>query len=147
MKDNDVYRWHWKPGMEPMFGRYSNRAVVVDGELLDTFWHDWRQDKHRVDPDRAELTFLGNIDECREIKSWEVPYYDPADVISMAHSNNSGAPIYLTLTAGKSQSWMLARAEEKLADAQRAKERAERDIAEWNEKVSRVKAGDLEVYL
>jgi len=146
-KENDIYRWSCKEGRKPIIGCYAHLAVFVDGALRDTFWHDWRTGGSRIDLDRVELKLLGNIDECREIRKWDVPYYDPADIIDMAHCNNSGASIYLKLTAEKSQTWMLARAEEKFAEANRAKERAERDITDWAYKIKQIKAGDLEVYL
>lgn len=146
LKENDICRWHWKLGRAPIVGCYAHLGVVVGGCLRDTFWYDWKT-RSEIEVDRVELTLLGNIDECREIKRWDVPYYDPADIIDMSHSNNSSAPVYLKTSASKSQEWMLARAEEKHEAAVRAKDRADRDITEWADKVSRIKAGDLEVYL
>jgi len=145
-KENDIYRWHWKLGKEPLFGCYAGIGVFVGGGLRDTFWHDWKT-RSEIDLERADLTLLGNIDECDVISRWQTVYYDPADIIDMNHANTSTAPVYLKRSAEKSQKWMLARTKEKFAEANRTKERAERDIAELQDKIKRIKAGDLEVYL
>jgi len=145
-RENDIYRWRWKDGKALIVGCYSWRAVFFNGALRDVYWHDWRTSSS-IDLDRVDLTLIGNIDDCRQIKVWDLPYYDPSDVIDMRHANDSNGPIYLKLTAEKSQEWMLARAEEKFAVAQRAKSGAERDIADLQDKLKRIKAGDLEVFL
>lgn len=145
-KENDIYRWAWKEGRAPIIGHYAHLAVFSGGALRDTYWCDWKTQSH-IELDRVDLTLLGNIDECDVISRWQRAYYDPSDVIDMAHNNNSNAPIYLKRTATKSQEWMLARAEEKFAEANRSKERAERDITDWAYKIKQIKAGDLEVYL
>lgn len=145
-RENDIYRWHWLEGKAPIIGCYAHLAVFADGAPRDTYWHDWRTQSH-LDIDRVDLTLLGNIDDYREINRWEATYYDPSDIIDMRHANNSNAVMYLRKTAAKSQAWMLARAEEAFAKAQQAKSSAERDIVELQDKLKRIKAGDLEVYL
>jgi hypothetical protein len=145
-KENDIYHWSWKEGRAPIVGCYAHLAVFTGGALRDTYWHDWKTQSH-IELDRVELTLLGNMDECDVISRWQTAYYDPADVIDMAHANSSNAPVLLKRTATKNQEWMLARTEEKFAEANRAKERAERDIADLQDKLKRIKAGDLEVYL
>jgi hypothetical protein len=141
-RENDVFRWHWKLGRAPIVGCYAHLAVFLNGGLRDTFWYDWPTRSY-IDLDRVDLTLLGNIDDCVEIKRWDVPYYDPADIIDMSHSNNSRAPIYLKKSATKSQEWMLSVAENKFAEAQRAKESAERDIARLQDVLKQIRAGDL----
>jgi hypothetical protein len=145
-RENDIYRWFWKEGCKPIVGCYAYLAVFSEGGLRDTYWHDWRNASN-VDLGRVDLQLLGNIDECREIHRWERPYYDPADMIDMAHGNNTHAPLYLKLTATKSQESLLSHAKEKSDKARRDKEWAERAIAEWEEKINRIEGGDLEVYL
>ncbi|NTJ67576.1 hypothetical protein G6M50_06330 [Agrobacterium rhizogenes] len=145
-RENDIYSWAWKDGKAPIVGCYAHLAVFAAGALRDTYWHDWRT-QSCLDLERVELTLLGNIDDYREIYRWEAVYYDPADIIDMRHANNSNAVMYLRKTATKSQKWMLARAEEAFAEAHRAKSKAERDIAELQDKLKKIRAGDLEVYL
>lgn len=145
-RENDVYRWQWKEGRKPIIGCYANLAVYGDGALRDTYWHDWKTQSN-IDLDRVEMTLLGNIDDYDKIDRWQIVYYDPSDILDMAHANSTNAPIYLRRTATKSQAWMLARAEEAFAEAQRAKSRAERDISELQDKLKKIRSGDLEVYL
>lgn len=145
-KENDIFRYSWKEGRKPIIGCYAHLAVFFHGALRDTFWHDWRTQSW-IELDRVELRLLGNIDDCREIKRWDVPYYDPADIIDMAHSNNSNAPIYLKNTASKSPEHMLKTADEKMRQAYTDIVRAERQIKELDATIARIKAGDLEVSL
>lgn len=145
-RENDIYRWFWKDGIRPPVGCYAYLAVFVDGGLRDTYWHDWKTQSW-VGVDRVELTLLGNIDDCEEIRRHQVPYYRPEDIIDMRHSNSSSAPIYLKKSASKDQATILEYAEEKERQAYADKGRAERAIVEWEEKIRRIKEGDLEVYL
>lgn len=145
-RENDVYRWHWKDGQKPMIGCYAHLAVFHNGKLRDTYWHDWSHSS-AIDLEKVDLTLLGNIDDCEVIRAWDAKYYAPADIIDMNHLNNSNAPIYLKRGAAKSQEWMLYRAEAKFAEAQRAKDHAERDIENLQDVLKRIKSGDLEVDL
>lgn len=146
-RHNDVYRWRWKDGCKPIIGCYAHLAVFHNGKLRDTYWYDWSV-ASVIDLDRVDITLLGNIDDCEVIRHWDLPYYDPTDIIDMNHLNNSKAPIYLKKGAARSQEWMLARAEEKFAKAQRDKESAEREITKLHEVIKQIRAGNLdEVYL
>jgi hypothetical protein len=146
MKENDIFRWHWKPGSSWDYHCRSNIAVFVNGGLRDTFWYDWKT-RSWLEPEAVDLEFLGNIDECETITPWRIPYYRPADIIDMRHSNDGRAPIYLKRSASKDQAMMLEHAEEKERQAYCDKDRAERAIAEWEDKIRRIKEGDLEVSL
>lgn len=146
LREHDVYRWHWKDGKASIVGCYAHLAVVKDGVLRDTYWHDWHLTS-RIEPEKVDLTLLGNIDDCEVIRVWDVPYYDPADIIDMNHSNNSRAPIYLKRGAVKSQKWMLSRAEHNLSEARRKKDQAECDIKKWSDAVDQILAGNLEIQL
>lgn len=145
-RENDICHWHWKEGNAPITGCYAHLAVFYKGGLRDTFWYDWKT-RSPIDLDRIELTVLGNIDECRVIEKWSIPYYDPSDIIDMSHSNNSNAPIYLRKTASKSPAHMLDVANEKMRQAYSDIVRAERHIKELEATIAKIKTGDLEVYL
>lgn len=146
MKENDIYRWFWNPGINRDYHCKSNLAVFVNGWLRDTFWYDW-ETRSSLNPDEVSLALLGNIDECEVIARWKIPYYRSVDIIDMRHSNNSNAPIFLKKSASKDQATILEYAEEKERLAYSDKDRAERAIVEWEDKIRRIKEGDLEVYL
>lgn len=146
LRDNDICHWVWKKGRELIVGQYSHIAVFHEGKLRDTYWFDWKT-QSSLDLDRILVSVVGNIDDCTEIKVWDAVYYAPSDIIDMRHPNNSNAPIYLKNGAERSQEWMLHRAEQKFYDAQRVKERAERDIAELQDTLKKIRYGDLEVTL
>lgn len=146
-RQNDVYRWTWKEGCKPIIGCYANLAVFHNEKLRDTYWYDWAV-ASVVDLEKVDLTLLGNLDDYEVMRHWDLPYYDPADIIDMNHRNNSRGPIYLRKGAGRSQEWMLTRAEEKFAAAQRAKDSAERDISTLQDVLKQIRSGNLEeVYL
>ncbi|NTG01841.1 hypothetical protein G6L30_17120 [Agrobacterium rhizogenes] len=145
-RENDIYRWYWKDSVDRSYHCMSHIAVFCGGALRDTFWYDWKS-RGGLDLEAVDLTLLGNIDECDVISRWQKAYYEPSDVIDTAHSNNSGAPIYLKRTAVKSQSVMLEYAEEAAKDALRRRDSAQCDMETWAEKIDRIKQGDLEVYL
>lgn len=148
LRENDICHWSWKEGMRPIVGCYSHVAVVRDGKLFDTYWHGWETGSSSiVELDRVELTALGNIDDCTEIKAWDADYYAPTDIIDMRHANTSNAPIYLKNGSMRSQEWMLQRVEQRFNDAQRKKESAERDISRLQDVLKKIRAGDLEVTL
>jgi hypothetical protein len=146
MRENDIYRWYWKPGINRDYHCKSNLAVFVNGGLRDTFWYDW-QTRSWLELEEVSLSLLGNIDDCTVISRWQVSYYRHEDIIDMNHSNNSNAPIYLKKSASKDQATILEYAEEKERKAYADKDRAESAIVEWEEKIRRIKEGDLEVYL
>lgn len=146
LRENDVYRWDWKEGMAPIVGCYAHLAVVVDGILRDTYWHDYAHSS-AIYPEKVDLTLLGNIDDCDVIRAWDVPYYDPGDIIDMNHRNNSHASIYLKRGSVKSPSRMLEWAEFNLSNAQSLMNSAKRDVDRWSQAIAQIKAGDLEVVL
>lgn len=98
LSDGQIYRWRWTdPGRS--YHCKSRIAVVKNGLLIDTYWFGETSD-HAIDPAEVELTFYAD-------KSWPTiseggaPYYDPTDVRSMAHANNSRAIVYLRPGATK----------------------------------------------
>jgi hypothetical protein len=145
-KENDIYRWSWRQGRKSIISCYAHLAVYLDGRLRDTYWHDWRTQSD-IDLDCVDLTLLGNIDDCREIKTWDAFYYDPADIIDMRHANNSSAPIYLKLTAEKSPEHMLQVVDDRMRQAYSQIVSAERLIKTLDATAARIRAGDLEVML
>jgi hypothetical protein len=98
LKDGQIYRWRWIDEGRSYHCK-SQIAVVKNGSLIDTYWYGETSD-HAIDPDDVELTFYAD-------KSWPTinagaaPYYDPADVRSMAHANSSNDVVYLRPGATK----------------------------------------------
>lgn len=108
MKDGDIYFWRWRDGVALSDWPYhcmSQKAVVKDGRLLDTFWHS-HSDRSELNPDKVVLEHKGNVADLREIDPHEIPYYDADCVIDMRHSNHSGAPVYVPKGAARSREAM-----------------------------------------
>lgn len=149
LREGDIYFWHWKPHVDRYMPYHcKSQKAIVDkyGQLVDTFWSS-ATDGSVLRLEDIETVFQGNEGELRQIKSYEVDYYEPEDVVSMQHSNNSGAPIYVKPGAERSKSRILEylnykreRAESEIRMAQDRIERIDAALADVN-------AGKLEGYL
>lgn len=97
LKNGDIYFWRYKDtsnyNSDPYWCR-SQKAIVRDGKLYDTYWHSF-SDRKVINPDEAELTYKGNIDELEEISSWDAKYYDSSVLVDMRHSNSSSERVYV----------------------------------------------------
>ena len=153
MKNGDIYFWSWKEGESPnsnytlSYWCRARKAIVVDGELYDVYWHD----RHNgwLDPKRVDLAFQGNINDFRVSKYGEHLYYDRADLIDMRHPNDTNGPIYIRNVAERSKVVMMEFAADKLEEAERALRYAQQDIEKWTNKIKEIDAAkDLkEVWL
>lgn len=109
MRDGDIYFWRYANELGDHSMTYhckSGKAVATNGRLVDTFWST-PSDGYVVDPSRCVLTFKGNKDELRQIREWEVKYYNEDDVVDMRHSNSSRAEIYVKASAKRCRDAML----------------------------------------
>ena len=100
LKDGDIYFWSFKEvdldrGYEFTYWCKSRKAVVWDGRIIDTYWNTLGSDDYIVHPNEVNLEYQGNTNEMTVIDRWETEYYTPDNIVSMAHPNNSGGPIYL----------------------------------------------------
>lgn len=122
--NGQIYRWRWRDKARDAdnapYRSYhckSQIAIVRGGLLLDTYWSDLTSsDRTVLDPQQVELTFYAD-ESWPTISRWQIPYYNPADVASMAHANNSRALIYLRPGAQRSKEAILEeiRSREKVA--------------------------------
>lgn len=153
MRDGDIYRWRYKPEIEKAnggrgeWGAYhckSQMAVVHGGLLIDTFWGDMSSDS-AVDPDRVEITLLGNKNDMRELNDQE-DFYDPDDLIIMRHSNNSRAKTLVKPDATRSPDMIRKVLNQKRGDAERELMSAARELerlALAKDKLERGEIADL----
>lgn len=97
--DGQIYRWRWADTYRSYHCK-SQIAVVKNGLLIDTYWFGATSD-NAIDPSEVELTFYAE-ESWPTISPDSARYYDPEDVRSMAHPNNSRATVYLRPGATKS---------------------------------------------
>jgi hypothetical protein len=148
MKAGDIFRWRWTDEVERRIREHSHDAywcrsciATFDGETLrDTFWGS--DSDGRLDLDRVTLTFLGNANEMKTIYPGERVFYRDEDVVSMQHSNNSGAPVYVK--AGRDAATMKAYYAYQGERAESEIEWMQRRIAECSENIARIDAGDID---
>lgn len=110
MRDGDIYFWRYALELgdrSMMYHCKSRKAVAANGRLVDTFWSA-ASDGYVVDPSRCVLEFKGNKADLRQIREWEVKYYNDDDVVDMRHSNSSHAEIYVKASAQRCRDAMLS---------------------------------------
>jgi len=153
LKEGDIYFWRWREGAEPRLhgsSQYSYwckscKAIVRKGLLLDTYWTDMSSDR-AIDPARVVLEYKGNEATLRKIPEWDIPYYEPDDVVDMRHANDARGPVYVKPEAKRSAARILEhlryvreRNESKISWAQSSIQRIDEEIA-------RVEGGDTDGY-
>ena len=131
LNDGDIFTWVYSDvEVDPakQYGEYhckSQIAIAKDGVLYDTFWGDFNRP---IPIDKIVLKFQGNPKYLTVIKSYDIPYYDPADIVDMRHSNSSSQPIYLKHGATKSPSHIKTRLDDMMRSTTRDLETAMRRI-------------------
>lgn len=147
MKDGDVYFWHWKkPGDFMPYHCWAQKAVVINGFLKDTYWHDGGEKPLNVDDIKAE--YQGNIHEMAVIHENEIDYYRPEDVVDMRHANSSRAKIYVKQGTIRNAACMRKHIKYRIECAEREIRMAESLIERLREAEAKIEESCLdEVYL
>lgn len=145
LRDGDIYFWSWKDTANRFMPYHcrSQIAIVRDGQLVDTFWYDGH-DNSVLRLDQIDLVYKGNEAELVKIDRWEVPYYEPSDIVDMSHSNNSGAPVYRQPDAKRSQARIIEHLEYKRDKCESQIRSAQDDISRISEALVRANAGELD---
>lgn len=152
MREGDIYRWSWadpERDNRGAFGDYhckSRIAVFEGGHLFDTFWGESPTDNSFLSEDKITLTFLGNRNDMTVLKD-NPEFYDPADIVSMKHSNNSGAPIYVKPNAKRDPRIMAEVVKYRIRDAEGRKRSAEFDLEQLKTAQAKIASGDTDVYI
>ena len=156
MRDRDYFSWRWadddKHGDSGPYRSYhckSRRAISVAGRLYDTFWGDGSSDIGLLNLDNIHLVFLGNLGDMEPIRRSDAVCYRHDDLIDTAHSNNSGAPVFLKKGATRNRQVMLEYVNEQLDDSKRDYQYQIRRMAELRKKVFEIENSEVldEVYL
>lgn len=154
LREGDIYRWRWADSTRDTdcgpFRSYHCRsqvAIFEDGHLHDTYWSSGGGDRW-LDPAKVDLTLWANKADLTEISKHEVVYYRREDVVDLRHPNNSFGPVYVRTGARRDAATMLELIEDRLDQARREIEWAQRRIKELTQDAEKVRAGQLyEVYL
>lgn len=154
LREGDIYRWRWADqkkdadcGPYRSYHCKSQIAIVQDGHLHDTYWFGGGSERW-INPRDVTLTFWANTADLTEINKHSVIYYRREDVVDLRHSNNSHGPVYLRNGAERDQVTMLKVIENRLDEARREIEWAQRRIEQLTKEADKVRAGNLsEVYL
>ena len=148
LRDGDIYFWRWTPEVEERRGQYayhckSRKAVADNGRLIDTYWGRGNTE-YALDFGDIDAVFQGNETDLRRIDRWTIDYYDPEDIVDLAHPNNSGAPVYIKPDATRSAARILEHLNYRREQAEYQIRSAQRNIELIAENIARVEAGDLD---
>lgn len=96
MKDGDIYFWSWKTSTDRHIPYHckSGKAVAKGEALYDTYWSSSGSDD-RLDIEKVDMQYKGNIYEMTIINEWEAVYYRSNDIVDMRHANSSSAKVYI----------------------------------------------------
>lgn len=152
-EEGDIFRWRWKDedkrvreaggSWSTVYWCRSQTAVFRDGQLRDTYWSSPADGL--LEPDRVNLTFLGNSNKMRKIFPGEKVFYRFEDVVDMSHANNSGATVYVK--AGRDAGVMREYYEYTITRFESDRQSIDRRIAECREALEKVAAGEVDASL
>lgn len=103
-KEGDIFRWCWTRAEyikrqeqcgSTVYWCKSQIAIFKDGRLRDTYWGEGSDSTYTLDPERTEITFLGNPADMKTIYDGERVFYKPEDIVDTSHPNSSRAPVYV----------------------------------------------------
>lgn len=138
-KDGDVIRWSYKStaGMFEPYWCKSQFAIFKNGEFRDTYWYSL-PDQHILILDHIEFRYLGNINDYRLTPgSYELDYYDDADILNLSHSN-SAREFYVKKDAKKSVQKIRRKLEEELKKKRSSIDALNYDIESIKKKLENV---------
>lgn len=146
MKEGDIYHWLWRDEFRKNdFGAFqsyhckSRIAVYSNGTLNDTFWSG--DNDGFLDPTAVTLELQGNANEMT-VLSDNPEYYRDSDLVSMKHSNNSNAPIYLKKGAKRDAETMQECLQHRLEHSKYKIESHKRTVLELSTAIKKIRSGD-----
>lgn len=166
MKQFDVYSFRFKEdvaqGMFSPYHCFDGQLVCCkrgDGTLYlaDTYWSspydnfqgggDRRIYTLKQAEERGVLTFKCNLEEVEKIHESDLVYFNDEDIINLSHQHNCYKYYAVKKGTQRSKTKMIQSATEKLQDAIRTVNMAERKIIDLHKTIEQIEAGNLEVYI
>lgn len=145
MKEGDIFFWVWRNPDIRSYHCKSQKAVVQNGRLKDTFWFGSEGALNLKD---IKTRYQGNMHEMTAILPSTIPYHKPGDIVDMRHANLSDAPVYLKAGAKRDQGAMRAHAKYLIDRSESDIRMAEDRIKRFKEALIVIEVGELdEVYL
>ncbi len=121
LKDGAIYFWQWKNYEERGVAPYwcqSQKAIVEDGRLIDTYWHSGNNTI--LDLNQVDAEYQGNINEMSVVQKYDAHYYKSDDLVDMRHPNDPSGVIYLKPDSTKDVKTMRRYLNDKSNDARNA---------------------------
>lgn len=158
IREGDIYRWHYRdPNADNRcWGTYhccSRIGIVKNGRLRDTYWqigdsfpHDGRSFGMDELP-KLHLVREGNLADLDKASEYQADYYADTDIVNLNHANSTRGNFYLRKGAKRSAEKMLEVARRKLERSELDERSAARRSEELRQAISRIEAGETEVYL
>ena len=162
LKENDVYKFRYNAEYrEKLFEPYhafEGQFIVLKNRnnelvLVDTFWgleFDQYNDVFTLEEaqKKGELRFICNLDEVEKIREYKLDYYDDKDTFILTEQSGCRKYYYKKKDAEKSAEKMENVIKEKIEDKKERIKWAKNDIERLEEKLEKVKNGEIDdVYI
>lgn len=141
-KEGDYYRWSFKEeyskgkSYESLYWCRSGIAYFDGNLLCDTYWST-NISNYKIDLDKVDLVFMGNIHDYEKISIHEKQYYDPKDILDVSHSDNRiSNSLFVRKGASKSKEVMLSKLKEQIEKEEYEIEYHKRNLARLLDKQS-----------
>lgn len=159
LKLNDVYKFYyndeWSKKKTDPYWCFDGQLIVKPDSngrlyLKDTYWGGSCEDKVftlKQALERGELTFICNLDEIEPCEKYNLNYYDDEDIFDLSSQHHCYEKYYIKKGAKKSAAKLERIINEKIKNSEYEIEWNEREIKNLNESLSKVKSGNLNVYI
>lgn len=142
MREGDIYKWYYKNDSEYRakcgggtdYWCMDNQCVVVNGELVDTYWDGVRLDRLSsgsaiLDPEKVDLEFVCNLNDIEFIKGYQIEDYDK--VYNLSHQKGYCKVFAIDKGSQVSNKALRAKYSKLLEQAEYQKRSAEWDIERY----------------
>lgn len=157
LKINDVYKFRYNEEyLEKLFEPYhcfDAQLIVKQGihnlYLEDTYWSTGNNKTFTLEQalEKGTLEFVCNLDEVEEIRSYDMRYYDDNDLFNLSRQHNCYGEYYKRKSAKKSAKKMEQVLIDEIKEIEHAIKSKEWDLKRANEKLEKLRLGDMDIYL
>jgi len=153
-KLKDVFTFRYKNQSEMFEPNHCFDGQLVikkyDGELIleDTYWSsNGRRFKIQEAIDKGEMKFVCNLNEVSLIKESETVYYDDSHIFNLSYQHGCYRKFAIKKGAKRSAKKMIKIIEHKISDEKYNIKYSNRNIELLEEKLKKVKNGDIKIYI
>jgi len=156
IKENDVFNFRYK---EEIVEQIKEPYWCFDGQLIarkykgkillvDTYWaSENKQFTPKEAKEMGELTFKCNLNDIKKCSECDLVYYADKDIFNLSHQHGCYKDFYIKKDAKRNKEKMLTELHERMEKAKRDLEKIGREIESLSGKITKIKSGELGIYI